>query len=105
MKKTLFLAGAAMLMASCTLPVQAAPTKAKAPAKAAAKTKITDVKVCPMTMEPVVGKGAGSEVVGDKRVYFCCAGCQPAFNKLSKEKQEKKVKAAAAKQNQAKKKA
>ena len=86
MKKTLFFAGAAMLMAFYTLPVQAAPTKAKA----AAKTKITDVKICPMTMEPVVGKGAGSEVVGDKRVYFCCAGCQPAFNKLPKEQQEKK---------------
>lgn len=102
MKKTLFFAGAALLMASCTLPVQAAPAKSKAPAKAA-KTKITDVKVCPMTMEPVVGKGSGSQVMGDKRVHFCCAGCQPAFNKLSKAEQEKKLKAAAAKQKEDKK--
>lgn len=102
MKKTLFFTGAALMLASCTLPVGAAPTKSKAPAKAS-KAKITDVKICPMTMEPVVGKGSGSEVVGDKRVYFCCAGCQPAFNKLPKAEQEKKAKAAAAKQKSNKK--
>ncbi len=102
MKKTLFFAGAALLMASCTLPVQAAPAKTKAPAKTS-KTKITEVKVCPITMEPVVGKGAGSQVMGDKRVYFCCEGCQPAFNKLPKGEQAKKLKAATEKQNAKKK--
>ena len=102
MKKTLFFTGAALMLASCTLPVGAAPAKSKAPAKTS-KAKITDLKICPITMEPVVGKGAGSEVIGNKRVYFCCAGCQPAFDKMSKADQNKKIKEAVAVQKSNKK--
>ena len=53
--------------------------------------KLTDVNVCPMTMEKVKGAGAGSEVFETYRVHFCCGGCQPNFDKLSKVEKEKKV--------------
>jgi len=59
--------------------------------------KVTDVKVCPITMHAVKGDGAGSEVVGKYKVYFCCGGCQPEFDKLSAADKEKKAEAAAKK--------
>jgi len=67
----------------------------------ATKPKLTQVRVCPMTGEAVVGKGAGSQVVGKYNVHFCCEGCKPAFNKLSKAEQQKKIQAALKKQNAA----
>jgi hypothetical protein len=60
----------------------------------AVKSAKTEVRVCPMTGEAVTGKGAGSQVVGKYNVHFCCAGCKPAFNKLSKAEQQKKIQAA-----------
>ncbi len=65
--------------------------------------KVTEVHVCPETGEAVKGEPAGSEVVGKYKVYFCCAGCKPSFDKLSKEDKEKKV-ADLVKKNGAKKK-
>lgn len=53
--------------------------------------KVTDLHVCPQTGEAVKGEPAGSEIVGKYKVYFCCAGCKPEFDKLSKADKEKKV--------------
>ena len=78
-----------------------------APAKAPAKkpVNLTDVMVCPMTQTAVRGRGGGVQVVGKNRVHFCCAGCQPEFNKLSKAEKEKKITAALKKQRAVKGKA
>jgi|GEM_PF-5528126 len=50
-----------------------------------------EVKVCPMTHGKVHGEGAGSEVVGKYKVYFCCKGCPAAFAKLSAEQKLQKA--------------
>ncbi len=83
----------AVTMLSLTAAAWAAPAKTKSSAK------VVDVKVCPMTNAPMHGKGAGSRVVGNYRVHFCCGGCPEAFNKLSKAEQKKKVAAAVKTQN------
>lgn len=67
----------------------------------ATKVKLTNVRVCPMMGAPVSGKGGGNQIVGAYNVHFCCAGCKPAFNKLSKAEQQKKIQEALKKQNQA----
>lgn len=64
-------------------------------------TKVTEVHVCPMTLEKVKGDGAGTKVVGNYKVYFCCGGCPAAFDKLSKEDKDKKIAAALKKQEDA----
>ncbi len=56
--------------------------------------KPIDVKVCPMSKEAVKGDGAGNEVVGKYKVFFCCGGCKGNFDKLSAEDKTKKVEAA-----------
>ena len=58
---------------------------------------------CPMTGEAVKGEGTGSEVVGKYKVTFCCAGCKPQFDALSKKDKDKKL-AEIAKKEAAKKK-
>ena len=65
--------------------------------------KPVDVKVCPMSQEAVKGDGAGSEVVGNYKVFFCCGGCKGNFDKLSAEEKTKKVEAALKVQEDAKK--
>jgi len=76
----------------------AAAKKASAP-----KKKLVEVLVCPIAGEKISGKGSGSQVVGNYNVHFCCAGCQPAFNKLTKAEQQEKIKAALKTQNAGKK--
>ena len=101
MKKVLAL----IIAASCLTGVAAAastPRTKKQQEKKAAAT-ITEVRVCPMSGEAVKGEGAGSETVGNYKVYFCCADCKEAFGKLSAEVKEKKVAAALAKQESKKK--
>lgn len=66
----------------------------KVEAKAEKKAPLIEVKVCPVTHTVVHGEGTGSEVVGKYKVYFCCAGCQPAFEKLSEEQKLQKAQAA-----------
>ena len=91
MKQLLALTTAATLLTSIAL---ASPAAKNAPKKVGAKptaAKLIEVKVCPMTGEAVKGKGAGSEVVGKYNVHFCCAGCQPDFDKLSKADKDKKI--------------
>ncbi len=90
-KQTFALSAAVVCLTSAAF---AAP--AKAPAKKPAN--LTDVMVCPMTQSAVRGRGGGVQVVGKNRVHFCCAGCQPEFNKLSKAEQQKRIAAALQKQ-------
>jgi len=59
--------------------------------------KLTQVNVCPITGEAVKGEGGGSSKVGTYEVHFCCAGCKPAFDKLSATDKEAKIKSALAK--------
>lgn len=106
MKKFFAATGALMLLAcsACAGPVQksATQTAAAKPAKATKAVKLTDVNVCPMTMETVHGKGVGHSVVGNYDVHFCCGGCKPEFDKLSKPEQQKKIQAALKVQHSAK---
>lgn len=67
------------------------------------EAKLTEVKVCPMTLKAVDGEGAGNTTVGTYKVYFCCGGCPGAFAKLSKADQETKIAAAVKKQDEGKK--
>ena len=85
----------------------AAPDKGKAqkkPAKPATKTqKLVVINTCPVTNEDATSAAGGSEVVGKYKVNFCCAGCKPSFDKLSKEEKEKKLAVLAKKQTDTKK--
>ncbi len=58
-----------------------------------AGTKRVVVNTCPITGGKVVGKGAGMSVVGSYEVHFCCAGCKPMFDKMSKAQQLAKIRA------------
>jgi len=60
---------------------------------------MTQVKVCPINGEPVNAKTAPSEVVGNYKVYFCCASHKSEFNQLSAEEKQQKINAALEKQN------
>lgn len=57
----------------------------------AGSVKLTSVNVCPITGEKVNGAGGGSSVCGKYEVHFCCAGCKPAFEKLSASEKEAKI--------------
>ncbi len=59
----------------------------------AAGAKRTVVSTCPITGGKVVGMGAGMSVVGNYEVHFCCAGCKPMFDKMTKAQQLAKIKA------------
>ena len=59
--------------------------------------KLTEIRTCPITGEKVVGNGAGNETVGSYKVYFCCGGCKPAFDKLNLSQKLAKIKSAASK--------
>lgn len=61
---------------------------------------LTEVKVCPMNGEPLADvTNAPSEVVGNYKVYFCCAHHKEAFSKLSQQEKEQKIAKALEKQN------
>src|SRR6478752_2606785 len=91
MLKHAFLIGT--IVTSLAVAASAAPAKPGAAKPGAAKkpAKLTEVNYCPITGEKVEGKGDGSEVVGKYHVKFCCAGCQPAFDKMSKQDKDKKI--------------
>jgi len=59
----------------------------------AAGAKRIVVSTCPITGAKVVGMGAGMSVVGNYEVHFCCAGCKPMFDKMSKAQQLAKISA------------
>jgi len=99
LKKLLALSAATAMLTGAALANAPAKDAGKKAAKKPVATKLTDVKVCPMTGEEVKGKGAGSEVVGNYKVNFCCAGCKPDFDKLSKADKQKKIAEALKKQS------
>ena len=51
------------------------------------------VNTCPITGEKIVGAGVGMSVVGNYEVHFCCAGCKPMFDKMTKAQQLAKINA------------
>jgi hypothetical protein len=86
-KQLSLLAGAAAIALTgyALLPAQA---EGNAGAKSMAATETApapiEVRVCPiMHGMTVKGNGAGTEVVGKYKVYFCCKGCPEAFDKLT----------------------
>jgi hypothetical protein len=96
MIRTLAMSAAALFLAGASF--AGAPGQ-----KTKTAPKLIQLHVCPETGEAVKGEPAGSEVVGKYKVYFCCAGCKPAFDKLSKADKEKKVAELAKKSAPAKK--
>src|SRR5262249_39629412 len=75
-----------------------AKTTKKAQQTASAKpTKKVVVNTCPITGEKVEGAGSGMSTVGNYEVHFCCGGCKPAFDKMTKDEQMKKIQAIVAK--------
>ena len=65
---------------------------------------LTEVKVCPINGEAVTDANAPNEVVGNYKVYFCCAHHQEAFNKLSQAEKDQKITKALEKQKSGQKK-
>ena len=57
---------------------------------------------CPATGEKITGAGVDTEVIGKYKVSFCCAGCRPKFDAMSKKDKDAKL-AAIAKKEAAKK--
>ena len=103
MKTVLALIIATASLAAATVAYAGTPPPRKKQKQQAAAT-LTEVKVCPITGTAIKGKGTGSAVVGKYKVYFCCTGCQEAFDNLSQEEKERKVAEAAEKQKQMNKK-
>jgi hypothetical protein len=96
-KQISIIAGAAAiaLMSYALLPARA--VDAAAPGQASrmdTQAQLIEVKVCPVTGEAVHGNGAGNEIVGKYKVYFCCGGCQPDFDKLTPEQKLQKAESA-----------
>lgn len=61
---------------------------------------LTEVKVCPMNGEVLDDVSSSpSEVVGNYKVYFCCAHHKDAFAKLSQKEKDAKIAAALEIQN------
>ena len=58
-----------------------------------AHSKRIVVDTCPITGEKVVGPGVGMSLVGNYEVHFCCGGCKPAFDKMTKAQQLEKIRA------------
>lgn len=82
---------------------------AKPPAKkhVVHAVKITDVWICPITLDKVNPKKQAGDpvVVGHYRAHFCCGSCPPAFAKLTPKEKMTKILAAYKKEFPAKKKA
>ena len=53
--------------------------------------KTVSLHTCPMTGEAIKGKGVDAETVGKYKISFCCAGCKPQFDALSKKDKDKKL--------------
>ena len=99
-QKTLALSTAALFLVGAAF---AAPGKDKGKKKDTKTQKLLVINTCPQTGEDATSAAGGSEVVGKYKVNFCCAGCKPAFDKLSKQEKEKKLAELAKKQSSTKK--
>jgi len=86
---SLFAAAAVIALAGYTMLPAQADNVAKPMASPTAAP--IEVKVCPIMHSVVKGNGAGSEVVGKYKVYFCCKGCPEAFDKLTPEQKLQKA--------------
>ena len=85
-------AAAIALTGYTMLPAQAEGNhNANAMANKAATPAPIEVRICPIVHSVVKGEGAGSEVVGKYKVYFCCKGCPEAFDKLTPEQKLQKA--------------
>ncbi len=95
------------MMATLAAAVVISGASFAAPAKKAAKPapKMTEVKYCPVTEQKVQGAGSGSRVVGNYKVFFCCAGCDTEWDTWTTQKKLQVAKKLAAKQAAAQKKA
>lgn len=98
MKKVLAIGLAAAFLASAAL---ASALHRNQPSNSRESTQaVTEVKVCPINGEVLTDvTNAPSEVVGNYKVYFCCAHHKEAFSKLSQKEKEQKIAAALEKQN------
>src|ERR1700722_5447128 len=65
--------------------------------------KTVALHTCPMTGEAIKGAGVDAETVGKYKISFCCAGCRPQFDALSKSAKDKKLAEIAKKEAAAKK--
>jgi len=65
---------------------------------------LTEVKVCPINGEAITKADAPSEVVGNYKVYFCCAHHKEQFSKLSQAEKDQKIATALEKQKASEKK-
>src|SRR5687768_8317754 len=63
-------------------------------AAAAPAPKLVEVNTCPIMGGDSTGAGGGSSLVGNYKVNFCCGGCKPRFDSLTKPEQEVKIQAA-----------
>ena len=79
------------VMSYKTLPVKKAGVDNGA--KSVGAGQLVRLNVCPMMGSPIKGEGVGMSQVDDYEVHFCCAGCKPAFDKMTKTQQMEKVRA------------
>ncbi len=93
------------ILALCIASIAISSAAFAAPAKAPKNAKLVDVWTCPMTGEAIKTHNTADkgEVVGNSRVHFCCAGCQPQFDKLSEKEKKAKIAGLAKKGKSAKK--
>jgi hypothetical protein len=92
MKKTAILFAAALIATSLTGCKGSEKADAKADAAPKASMGVVNSKCPMMTSHP-----AGTKVTADfkgQKVGFCCAGCLPAWNKLTDEQKAEKLNAA-----------
>ena len=61
---------------------------------AAPAPKLVEVNTCPIMLGDSTGAGGGSSLVGNYKVNFCCGGCKPKFDSLTRAEQEAKIQAA-----------
>lgn len=85
-------AAAIALTGYMMLPAQAEGNRnAQTMASKETKSKPIEVRICPIIHSVVKGEGAGSQIVGKYKAYFCCGGCVEAFNKLTPAQKLQKV--------------
>ena len=61
---------------------------------AAPAPKLIEVNTCPIMGGDSTGAGGGTSLVGNYKVNFCCGGCKPRFDSLTRAEQDAKIQAA-----------
>ncbi|MEO6908555.1 MAG: hypothetical protein ABI210_11760 [Abditibacteriaceae bacterium] len=84
LKRISFFVGAAVIATTGYMMIPAYASSSTKTTTTTTESKLIEVRVCPiMHGMTVKGNGAGTEVVGKYKVYFCCKGCPEAFDKLT----------------------